>query len=112
MAITYGPVVTKNVSECSEDKEASEKTEELCYFCKLSVDRTSRLTCLGQNCDLISHVICLSDTFLKDSNEILPVEGDCPSCHTHVLWGDLIRKKRGCFKNLTDCNLSTTDDEI
>lgn len=116
MAITYGRVAIKKVAENVEENEtANGKNEELCYFCGLSVDWGSKLTCLGQYCNLISHIICLSECFMKNSNEIneiLPVEGDCPSCDTHVLWADLIRKKKGCYKNLTDINSSEFEDEF
>lgn len=115
MVITYGRVAVKKVPEnIGNNETVDENNKELCYFCGLSVDGRSKLTCLSQYCNLISHLICLSEFFMKNSNEIIPIEGDCPLCYTHVLWGDLIRKKKGCYKNLTDINdpLSTSDDEF
>lgn len=117
MAITYGRVAIKKVAENAEENEtANENNRETCHFCRLTVDRGSKLTCLGQYCNLISHIICLSEFFLKNSNgnnEIVPVEGDCPLCDTHVLWGDLIRKKKGCYKNLTNIDSSSEfEDEF
>ena len=31
----------------------------------------------------------------------MPVEGTCHSCKGNVLWGDLIRFKRGCYQKIS-----------
>ncbi|XP_053982278.1 structure-specific endonuclease subunit slx1 isoform X2 [Hylaeus volcanicus] len=54
-----------------------------------------------------AHLICLAHVFCKD-DMIIPVSGTCPACNTDVLWGDLIRKKVGCYKNLKE--VSSSDD--
>ncbi|XP_054004485.1 structure-specific endonuclease subunit slx1 isoform X2 [Hylaeus anthracinus] len=54
-----------------------------------------------------AHLICLAHVFCKD-DMIIPVGGTCPACNTDVLWGDLIRKKVGCYKNLKE--VSSSDD--
>ena len=49
-----------------------------------------------------SHMLCLARKFLgeKSSDFIIPIEGACPKCKQMMLWGDLIRKKRGCYANI------------
>lgn len=46
-------------------------------------------------------MICLANVFLEPG-QFVPIEGECPTCHWHVLWGDLIRKRNGCCDLLTD----------
>ncbi|KAM9593310.1 structure-specific endonuclease subunit SLX1 [Morphnus guianensis] len=47
-------------------------------------------------CPVAAHPPCLAQHFLRsDPAHLLPVGGDCPGCHTHLLWGDLIRRCLG-----------------
>lgn len=51
-------------------------------------------------------MICLSKKFLQ-KGEFIPIEGKCPKCGEIFLWGDLIRKYKGCYENLDitlDCD--------
>nr|XP_054767531.1 structure-specific endonuclease subunit slx1-like isoform X2 [Lytechinus pictus] len=66
-------------------------------------DDDTMLTCLYPSCKAEYHMTCLSKCFLKhEPDQLLPVEGSCPSCKETVLWGDLIRKKQGCYANLAE----------
>lgn len=49
-------------------------------------------------------MICLANLFLEPG-QFVPIEGECPACRRHMLWGDLIRKQNGC------CDLQTDLDE-
>jgi hypothetical protein len=50
----------------------------------------------------MAHLTCLARASTTNSTSsqkspILPVDLDCPGCHKHVLWRDLIR---GCYRRL------------
>ena len=79
-----------------------------CSICSLLLDETESVSCIKPNCLLVAHLICLANTFRKGSM-ILPVDGTCPACITNVLWGDLIRKKAGCYGDLRE--VSSSDDD-
>ena len=48
---------------------------------------------------------CLAEHFRQTSQDktgleyLLPVDGTCPVCDFHCLWGDIIKKKKGAFYN-------------
>ncbi|XP_064900371.1 structure-specific endonuclease subunit SLX1-like isoform X7 [Columba livia] len=42
-------------------------------------------------CPLAAHPACLARRFLREEpRELLPLRGNCPRCHAHLLWGDVI----------------------
>lgn len=50
--------------------------------------------CPATGCTAVSHLSCLSDDFLSSQTSdtgMIPRGGRCKSCHTYVLWGDVIR---------------------
>ena len=67
-------------------------------------DGDTTLRCLYPTCSMESHIICLAQHFCP--NHVLPIEGDCPSCGRSLLWGDLVRFKRGCYQNLKMVSLN------
>lgn len=110
MPICYGPVISKKLQQTKDTEDTVDipmKTS--CYVCNEEV--VNGLKCLSPECDLIGHAVCLSKCFLKDENEYVPVEGKCPKCETNYLWGDLIRKFKGCY-NTTNLvlNVDAGDD--
>ncbi|XP_077049384.1 structure-specific endonuclease subunit SLX1 isoform X1 [Agelaius phoeniceus] len=57
---------------------------------------TPLLRCPRPYCKMAAHPLCLARLFLApEPLQLLPVGGACPRCHTHLLWGDLIRRCRG-----------------
>ena len=55
--------------------------------------------CPSGDCKAVSHLSCLATDFLSSdssgSSELLPRGGNCKSCQSYVLWGDVIR---GCYR--------------
>ena len=47
----------------------------------------------------VSHLSCLSRQFLAhevaSTSDIIPRGGQCDTCNTYILWGDIIR---GCYR--------------
>lgn len=109
MPISYGKVVSRSLNKKSskrKEKELPAEPEEdptimLCSLCDSYVTADDRVTCVKVSCHLMTHLICLAKLFTNEKT-LLPVDGDCPSCNTNVLWGDLIRKKIGCDLHLKD----------
>ena len=67
-----------------------------CSFFAKQIVEENTLRCLKPACRMVSHTLCLARHFLgADSTEVLPTEGQCPSCRSVLLWGDLIRFKAG-----------------
>ena len=83
-------------------------TEELlCGLCIQTISSKEDLvTCISPKCGTVSHINCLAHHFRQTSqdknklNYLLPVDGICPVCDFHCLWGDIIRKMKGCYENL------------
>jgi structure-specific endonuclease subunit SLX1 len=103
MPIAYGPVVSKKIEDTqSTTSQTSVQDNDVACVCSLCyevVHPSEKISCLAPGCLLVAHVICLAKRFLK-GNVIIPIEGDCPACGVHCLWGDLVRKKKGCYNNL------------
>ncbi|XP_071535969.1 structure-specific endonuclease subunit slx1 isoform X2 [Panulirus ornatus] len=99
MPISYGPVKPAKVMKPVENKDIKNQ-DQMCVICERIAKQTDIMRCLSVSCPLISHVRCLADHILQEesSGMILPLEGSCPSCGITLLWGDLVRLKRGCYQ--------------
>ena len=107
MPILYGQVKSvklkkkKKIAENSGDENRS-STPLLCGICFENVSESDKVQCLSPKCASVYHMICLSEKFCHNSNEsrvfFLPLDGNCPLCNVYMLWGDIIRKKKGCYQ--------------
>jgi len=117
MAITYGPIEAAKKKSNSKKSKKQDTIEEddlsdevlLCGLCVEPVTLADEARCISPKCQSVSHLVCLAEHFRKTSNAsgrvcgrtgFLPVDGSCPICDFRCLWGDIIRKKKGCFENL------------
>ncbi|KAF8198002.1 hypothetical protein BJ912DRAFT_1039597 [Pholiota molesta] len=63
-------------------------------------DPLSTALCPSTGCFATSHLACLGQRFLKEetvTKNLIPRGGNCPSCGTYTLWGDIVR---GCYRRL------------
>uniref|UniRef100_A0A1B6FGG6 Structure-specific endonuclease subunit SLX1 C-terminal domain-containing protein n=1 Tax=Cuerna arida TaxID=1464854 RepID=A0A1B6FGG6_9HEMI len=100
MPVTIGPVCTRKVPVDTAEEPVIQGLVK-CHICCRTVTNEDSLYCVIPKCPCVSHIMCLARHFLgNNSEEILPVEGTCPVCNSSLLWGDVIRKKKGCFKHI------------
>ncbi|KAK4878469.1 hypothetical protein RN001_010975 [Aquatica leii] len=98
MPFCYGTVIAKKLTSVNENHEKLKNKINTCVICsKTILDKP--LHCVKPTCSLISHLWCLAEYYLEDG-EYVPVEGCCPVCNQTFLWGDYIRKYKGCYENL------------
>lgn len=112
MPICYGNVISKKLTQQDENNCESTQRKQLCFVCCETIDDEKPLQCLKTNCKTVSHIICLSKYFLENG-QYVPIEGKCPGCGENFLWGDLIRKYKGCYQNLditVDCDEISDSD--
>lgn len=124
MPIVYGPVKSKKLKKGRNENVAAIGLK-LCHLCKDIVDEEDLLICLNNDCQTSWHVLCLSKNFLEEESanllsfgsqmsrqtakNILPVEGSCTKCSAGLLWGDLIRKKKGCYNQAVETDIIDSD---
>ncbi|XP_015438754.1 PREDICTED: structure-specific endonuclease subunit slx1 [Dufourea novaeangliae] len=112
MPMCCGKVISQKIKKSQNGAlngmEASSESSIICSVCGLLVQYRELVQCIKPSCLLEAHLICLADIFCKNDS-IVPVEGICPACNSNILWGDLIRKKIGCYGNLQEA--SSSDDD-
>lgn len=95
-----GPVSCKKNVSTNVASLLDTSKKQICVLCTRNILPNELLYCLVPNCKAVTHIQCLAQRFLGSSDHIIPIDGQCPACGVHVLWGDLIRRKNGCFTNL------------
>jgi structure-specific endonuclease subunit SLX1 len=71
-----------------------------CAVCKVRIEVENSLTlvCPHDGCNATSHMQCMSTEFLRQEGHatsgdfVVPVEGECPSCHTPTKWRTLVQE--------------------
>ncbi|KAK3403245.1 hypothetical protein B0T20DRAFT_400430 [Sordaria brevicollis] len=74
-----------------------------CVVCReaMVTGRGLYAVCSNTGCEAVGHLDCWSRCFLKQEvkragtaqgDEILPVKGECPTCHGEVVWGDMMKE--------------------
>lgn len=112
MCIAYGLVQSKKVVaidtfEKRIDKDKDTCEQQFCSVCQQAMKEPEQIiSCLLPNCTSRSHMICLAKYFLGNNDGtrkfLIPIDGYCPVCKAAILWGDLIKHKKGCYKHLRD----------
>ncbi|XP_076646387.1 structure-specific endonuclease subunit SLX1 isoform X1 [Halictus rubicundus] len=112
MPICCGKMISQKIKKLQKSVnngiETLDECTKFCSVCGLLVQQKELVHCIKPSCLLVAHLICLANLFSKGAM-ILPIEGICPVCHTNVLWGDLIRKKIGCYGDLKEATSSDDD---
>lgn len=93
MIMRQGPVKAKQLKKVRKESHTATYIE--CLLCSGYLNSDDKLTCLNASCELVAHLTCLADLFLAPG-EYVPIGGNCPFCNAKLLWGDLIRKMKGC----------------
>lgn len=112
MPVCLGPVKSKKIKKPNEllSQNDSDPTFHYCFICKDLIEPGKELKCLNFNCDLVSHIICLSKCYLS-KGQYVPIDGNCPKCKNNFLWGEIIRKYKGCYGELKANEYNSDSDE-
>ncbi|KAJ8954223.1 hypothetical protein NQ318_005818 [Aromia moschata] len=110
MPICHGPVVSKKLPNGAQQSiENSNCDIAYCNICFSGINGKS-VKCINAECNLNSHVICLSKYF-TEKGQYVPIEGECPKCRRTFLWGDIVRKYKGCYSELeVKINVDSAND--
>ena len=69
-----------------------------CAICNMDIgsSATTVLVCPQEKCRAVSHMACLAQHFLHDteqqSESVLPTSGNCPLCKFELRWIDLVKE--------------------
>lgn len=113
MPIKYGRIkIKKKVSDIDNDiiiLSQQDAGMQFCDICNKYIQSplTEMITCLNSSCKMMCHIYCLAGKCLhgiENKGELIPINGVCPVCDVEFLWGDIIRKKKGCNDIVDDLN--------
>jgi structure-specific endonuclease subunit SLX1 len=102
MEICFGPIRIKKpkASQALTQEQLMQQAIQSRTECNLCLEQISDVTndrvfCTNNRCKLIAHIRCLAKLCLQGNGHYVPTHGDCPLCDTKLIWGDVIRKKKG-----------------
>ncbi|WPH03901.1 Structure-specific endonuclease subunit slx1 [Acrodontium crateriforme] len=92
--VTYAPLKT-HISKTTQLLETSDWLN--CSICNTGIPASGAMTlvCPNETCNSLSHLNCLSSSFLQaenNPNAIVPTHGTCPTCNTNLHWVDLVKE--------------------
>lgn len=100
MTICHGPIRAKKVGRTQSNPELMDaiQSRRECHLCMEEIKNIEkdRVFCVNGRCKLVSHMKCLAKLCLEPGHYV-PIQGVCPLCDLKFLWGDVIRKKKGCL---------------
>lgn len=102
MVICHGAIRAKKtkIGRTQSNLELMEavRARKECHLCMEEITNLEddRVFCINQRCKLVSHLKCLAKICLQPGHYV-PIDGTCPLCDYKFLWGDIIRKKKGCL---------------
>ena len=102
MPIAYGPVIVKKIKKTKSSELSEDLAIKNCNICSEVIAVQDKIICLYKNCKSASHILCLAKHFTENDESLIPIQGKCPKCDGVQMWGNLIRKKRGCYEELSD----------
>lgn len=56
---------------------------------------TAALSCPDHHCEMVAHLTCLSNSFLRaegNHDALVPIGGQCPCCTKQLHWVDLVKE--------------------
>lgn len=99
MKICRGHIILRSRKEPTDSLALGARTQSTAFcdicFSILSNDESSKPSCLNSNCRMMCHLICLANEFLE-RDQYIPISGRCPLCCQTIIWGELVRKRKGC----------------
>lgn len=101
--VTLGSLKTlpydRYIKDSAIDQEIGSGGSASCALCdkELMIESPQTwLTCSEKNCPMVSHILCLSKSFLEAENNLqptpnlIPLQGACGICSKELKWGELI----------------------
>ena len=102
MIICHGPIKAKKTkigrTQSNIELLDAVRSRKECHLCMEEIKNLEddRVFCVNPRCKLVTHLRCLAKTCLTPGHYV-PVQGVCPLCECKFLWGNVIRKKKGCL---------------
>lgn len=102
MVICHGAIRAKKTkigrSQSNLELMEAVRARKECHLCMEEITNLEddRVFCINHRCKLVSHMKCLAKICLQPGHYV-PIDGICPLCDFKFLWGDIIRKKKGCL---------------
>ncbi|KAG0646428.1 Structure-specific endonuclease subunit slx1 [Hyphodiscus hymeniophilus] len=87
---------TKDKDYVKKGKEVVDfEREGACTICQRELEHDAGIytICPSPGCEAVTHMTCLSTSFLKnDPDSLIPINGTCPTCRTELRWIDVVKE--------------------